>query len=120
MRDKIEQDHIYGFRGTYRKKEGDAKLSFTLSSVCSPYELQPEAITMVHIQLKKTDSFRPDDLRPIGKALQDHEGYTPVSFTIEGNASEELKAGGMYHVDYSRALLGELETLPLVRKVWIS
>ena len=120
IRDKIEEDHVYGFRGTFRKKEGDTRLSFTLSDVCSPYDLEAEAITMVHIQLRKSSSFRPDDLRPIGKALQDHEGYTPVSFTIEGNAEEELKAGGMYHVDYSRALLGELEDLPLVRKVWIS
>ena len=120
MRDKIEEDQVYGFRGTFRRKEGDTRLSFTLSSVCSPYELKPEAITMVHIQLRNSGAYRPEELRAIGKALQDHEGYTPVSFTIEGNASEELRAGGMYHVDYSRTLMGELEELPLVRKVWIS
>ncbi len=120
IRDKIEADNVYGFRGTFRRKEGEEKLSFTLSSVCSPYELKPEAITMVHIQLCDRNDFRPDELREIGKTLQDHDGYTPVSFTIEGNSSEELKAGGTYHVDYSRSLLGELEEIPLVRKVWIS
>ena len=120
MRDRIEEDQIYGFRGTFRKKEGDTRLSFTLSSVCSPKELKPEAVTMVHIQLRDSRSFRPEELRDIGKALQDHEGFIPVALTIEGNQREELRTSGMYHVDYSRSLLDELENLPLVRKVWIS
>ena len=120
LRDKIEMDHIYGFRGTFRRKEGDVKLSFTLSEVMSPYDLKPEAISMVHIQLRKSEKYYQEDLRAISKALQDHSGYTPVAFTIDGNVSEELRAGGIFHVDYSRTLMGELEEIPLVRKVWIS
>ncbi len=120
IRDKIEDDQIYGFRGVFHKKEGDTRLSFTLSSVVSPKELKPEAVTMVHIQLRKSETYRTEELREIGKSLQDHEGFIPVSFTIDGNRSEELRAGGMYHVDYSRTLLEELESKPLVKKVWIS
>ena len=75
---------------------------------------------MVHIQLRKGDTYRQEELRSIGKTLQEHEGYTPVSFTIENNSCEELRAGAMYHVDYSRTLLNELEALPLVKKAWIS
>ena len=120
IRDKIEEDHIYGFRGTFRKKEGDARFSFNLSEVLSPYDLKPEAISMVHIQLRKSEKYYQEDLRIISKTLQDHSGYTPVAFTIDGNSAEELRAGGLFHVDYSRTLMGELEELPLVRKVWIS
>ena len=120
IRDRIEDDGIYGFRGTFRKKEGDTRLSFTLSSVCSPYELKPEAISMVHIQIRSGSDCRPDELKEIGRMLQDHEGFTPVSFTIEGNRGEELRAGGMYQVNFTRELIGALEEIPLVRKVWIS
>ena len=120
IRDRVEEDGIYGFTGTFRRKDGDTRLSFTLSSVCSPYELKAEAIRMIHIQLKDSSPYRSEDLRPIAASLQSHEGYTPVTFTISGNDCEELRAGGMYQVEYSRELLRELEEMPLVSRVWIS
>ena len=120
LRDKIESDQIYGFTGTFRRKEGDTRLSFTLSSVCSPYDLKPEAISMVHIQLRQGASLNQEDLREIGRTLQEHEGFVPVAFTFEDIPGEELRAGGLYHVEYSKTLMGKLGNLPLVKKAWIS
>ncbi len=120
IRDMVEVDQVYGFRGIFKRKDADGKLSFTISSVCAPSELKPEAISMVHIELGNRQTYRTDELRELASKLQAHEGYTPLSFTIDRINGEELKAGGMYAVEYSRALITDLEELPIVSKVWIS
>ena len=75
---------------------------------------------MVHIQLRQGASLNQEDLREIGRTLQEHEGFLPVAFTFEDIPGEELRAGGLYHVEYSKTLMGKLGNLPLVKKAWIS
>ena len=111
---------MYGFRGQFKKKNAEEKVSFAISEVLSPYELKPEAISLIHIQLGSRKSFAQDELRNLQRILQDHEGFTPVAFTVEGIDGEELRAGGLYSISYSDALKNELEDDPLVRKVWVS
>ena len=127
IRDRIEEDQVYGFRGQFKRKNGEEKLSFAISEVVSPYELKPEAINMIHIQLGQRHiqlgqrkTYAQDELRSLARILHDHEGYTPISFTIDGIDGEELRAGGVYSITYSDILRTELEEDPLVKKVWVS
>ena len=120
IRDRIEEDQVYGFKGQFKRKNGEEKLSFAISEVVSPYELKPEAINMIHIQLGQRKTYAQDELRSLARILHDHEGYTPISFTIDGIDGEELRAGGVYSITYSDILRTELEEDPLVKKVWVS
>ena len=120
IRDRIEEDQVYGFKGQFKRKNGEEKLSFAISEVVSPYELKPEAINMIHIQLGQRKTYAQDELRSLARILHDHEGYTPISFTIDGIDGEELRAGGVYSITYSDILRPELEEDPLVKKVWVS
>ena len=120
IRDRIAEDQVYGFRGQFKKKNAEEKVSFAISEVLSPYELKPEAISLIHIQLGSRKSFAQDELRNLQRILQEHEGFTPVAFTVEGIDGEELRAGGLYSISYSDTLKNKLEDDPLVRKVWVS
>ncbi len=120
LRDTVAEDQVYGFRGTFTRKGEEGKLSFTIAEVCAPGDLKPEAISMVHIELGRRQSYHPDELRMLASKLQQHEGFTPISLTIDSMEDEELRAGGMYSVEYSKGLIADLEELPIVRKVWIS
>ena len=119
IRDKIETDQIYGFRGTFRKRDAESKISFQISSVCSPYELKAEAISQVHIVLEP-GSINQDELKLLSRKLRDNSGFVTVAMSINGIAGEELKAAGSYSIEYSPRLLEELNDMDMVNRVWIS
>ena len=119
IRDKIETDQIYGFRGTFKKRDAESKISFQISSVCSPYELKAEAISQVHIVLEP-GSINQDELKLLSRKLRDNSGFVTVAMSINGIAGEELKAAGSYSIEYSPRLLEELNDMDMVNRVWIS
>ena len=119
IRDKVEKDQIYGFRGTFGRKDAESKISFHISSVCSPYELKPEAVSQVHIVLNQA-ALGQEELKALSRKLRDNSGFITVLMSINGIAGEELKAAGSYSVEYSPRLIEELGEMDIVNRVWIS
>ncbi|MDY5931401.1 MAG: DNA polymerase III subunit alpha [Candidatus Ornithospirochaeta sp.] len=120
IRDLVEKDQVYGFIGTFKQKEGDDRISFLIDSVVSPNDLKPEAVSRLHIQLRKSGSFPIEELRPIQRIIRANEGFTPVSFTIEGVDGQELEAGPDCAVSFSMELSKALSEIDVVKKVWVS
>ncbi len=119
LRDRVQEDQIYGFQGSFSKKDADAKLSFRIDSVCRPEELKAEAVNALHIQLGK-EGFTDDEAKDLVRTLKEHEGYTNVYLTMAGHPGEELQAGPSCFVSYSLNLLSELRDMSIVEKVWVS
>ena len=119
IRDRIEKDHVYGFRGTFGKRDAESKLSFHISEVCSPYELKPEAVNLMHIVLQP-HAVEMENLKALSRKLRDNEGFVQVAMSIKGIPGEELKAAGTYSVEYSTRLVEELKDMDMVSRVWIS
>ena len=119
IRDKVEKDQIYGFRGMFGRKDAESKISFHISSVCSPYELKPEAVSQVHIVLNQA-ALGQEELKALSRKLRNNSGFITVLMSINGIAGEELKAAGSYSVEYSPRLIEELGEMDIVNRVWIS
>ena len=120
IRDRIEKDQVYGFRGRFgRKKDEEAKISFQISSICSPYELKPEAVNQIHIVLEKA-AFEGDNLKVLSRAIRNNSGYVPIVLSVKGIDGEELKATGSYSIEYTPSFVEELNDMDMVSRVWIS
>ena len=119
VRDTIVKDGIYGFVGSFNKRDEATPVSFTIDKVCSPYDLRAESVNMIHIELQDT-SLTSDDLNAIARPLRESEGYVPIAFTIQDHPEEELLAGGSFAVDYSASLIEKLRQVEVVSRVWIS
>ena len=119
IRDRIAEDQVYGFRGQFKKKNAEEKVSFAISEVLSPYELKPEAVSQVHIVLNQA-AIGQEELKALSRKLRDNSGFITVLMSINGIAGEELKAAGSYSVEYSPRLIEELGEMDIVNRVWIS
>ena len=119
LRDRIQEDQIYGFEGSFSKKDADAKLSFRIDRVCRPEELKPESVNAVHIQLGG-EGFTDDEAKDLARTLKDNEGYTTVFITMKNHPDEQLQTGPSCFVSYSQKLLLTLKNMDIVDKVWVS
>lgn len=118
VQDKIEVDGIYGFIGTFKKR--DDKISFAIDQVMSPKELKTEAVQKVHIRLKGNADICHDSISSLIKLITLSNGNTPIAFTIAGIPAEELIPPPTCSISYSRGLLAELNDLDIVDKAWVS
>ena len=114
-----DADQIYGFEGSFSKKDADAKLSFRIDRVCRPEELKPESVNAVHIQLGG-EGFTDDEAKDLARTLKDNEGYTTVFITMKNHPDEQLQTGPSCFVSYSQKLLLTLKNMDIVDKVWVS
>lgn len=115
---RTEVDGIYGFKGHFDRKDG--KVSFIISDILSPRELQPEAVQRIHIRLKENTEISKSNLSELMKTLIQNEGKTPVYLSIEGIEGEELQLRSTDSVNYSRNLYNTLTQLDVVLKVWVN
>lgn len=118
IQDKIEVDGIYGFIGTFKKR--DDKISFAIDQVLSPKELKPEAVQKVHIRLKGNVEISRERLSPMMSILAANMGDTQLALTIDGSEGEELIPSSIHFISYSRGMLVELNDLDIVDKAWVS
>ena len=119
LRDRVQEDQIYGFEGSFSKKDADAKLSFRIDRVCRPEELKPESVNAVHIQLG-SEGFSDNEAKDLARTLKDNEGYTTVFITMKSHPDEQLQTGPSCFVSYSQKLLQTLKSMDIVDKVWVS
>ena len=119
LRDRVQEDQIYGFEGSFSKKDADAKLSFRIDRVCRPEELKPESVNAVHIQLGG-EGFTDDEAKDLARTLKDNEGYTTVFITMKNHPDEQLQTGPSCFVSYSQKLLLTLKNMDIVDKIWVS
>ena len=119
LRDRVQENQIYGFEGSFSKKDADSKLSFRIDKVCRPEELKPEAVNAVNIQLG-SGGFTDDEAKNLARTLKDNEGYTTVFITMKNHPDEKLQTGPACFVSYSQKLLAALRDMDIVEKVWVS
>ncbi len=119
LRDRVQENQIYGFEGSFSKKDADSKLSFRIDRVCRPEELKPEAVNAVNIQLG-SGGFTDDEAKSLARTLKDNEGYTTVFITMKNHPDEKLQTGPACFVSYSQKLLAALRDMDIVEKVWVS
>ncbi len=115
---KIEDDGIYGFIGTFKKK--DEKLSFSIDQVVSPLELKPEMVQQIHIRLKDSAKISREGLSSLFSLLANNSGDTQVLLSISSCPGEELTPRSTFYLSYSRGVMAELNDLDIVDKAWVN
>ena len=115
---KTEVDGIYGFKGRFDKR--DDKLSFVISDIVAPTELEPLAVQRVNIKIKANVDINRKTLTSLMEVMIQNEGGVPVSLFISDLPEEELKLKSTSSVQYSQNLYNSLMELDVVEKVWVS
>lgn len=118
IEDSTETDGIYGFIGTFKKK--DEKVSFAIDQIVSPKELKPEAVQEMHIRLKANADISREGLGNLFTVLAENEGDIRITLTIDGCPGETLMPSATYFISYTRQLLGQLNDMDIVDKAWVS
>ena len=115
---KTEVDGIYGFKGRFDKR--DDKLSFVISDIVAPSELEPVAVQRVNIRIKAEVEINRKTMKDLMEVMIQNEGSVPVSLFISDLPGEELKLKSTSSVQYSQNLYNSLHLLDIVEKVWVS
>ena len=115
---KTEVDGIYGFKGRFDKR--DDKLSFVISDIVAPTELEPLAVQRVNIKIKASVDINRKALTGLMEVMIQNEGGVPVSLFISDLPEEELRLKSTSSVQYSQNLYNSLMELDVVEKVWVS
>ena len=115
---KTEVDGIYGFKGRFDKR--DDKLSFVVSDIVEPSELEPLAVQRFNIRIKANVEINRMTMKELMEVMIQNEGSVPVSLFISDIPGEELKLKSTSSVQSSQNLYNEIKALEVVEKAWVS
>ena len=106
------------FKGRFDKR--DDKLSFVVSDIVEPSELEPLAVQRFNIRIKANVEINRMTMKELMEVMIQNEGSVPVSLFISDIPGEELKLKSTSSVQYSQNLYNEIKALNVVEKAWVS